>query len=142
MIESLKDTGVPQARGTRSDGVRLGDFIFVSGQLPLEEDGRMCTGDIQEQTAVCLNHVKSVLEKAGLGLQYVLQVRIYLTDMKDEEKMSAVFDRYFNLVSPARVCVGVAELQGGAEIEIEAYAVDTRALEVLCGDEGECSCCH
>ena len=120
MIESLENTGVPQACGTKSDGVRLGDFIFVSGQLPINTDGTMSTGDIKEQTRLCLDHVKGVLQKAGLDLRYVLQIRIYLSDISEEAAMCEVFNEVFNAPYPARSCVGVAGLQGGAKIEMEA----------------------
>lgn len=143
MIESLENTGVPQACGTKSDGVRLGDFIFVSGQLPINTDGTMSTGDIKEQTRLCLDHVKGVLQKAGLDLRYVLQIRIYLSDISEEAAMCEVFNEVFNAPYPARSCVGVAGLQGGAKIEMEAYAVDTRALEILCQENSTgCASCH
>lgn len=141
MLETIKDTGTQQARGTHSAGVKLGDFIFVSGQLPLLKDGTVCTGDIREQTELCIENMQAVLKACGLCLSYVVQVRIYLTDMAEEEAMSEVFDRYFNAPSPARLCVGVSSLQGGAHVEIEAYAVDTRALDILCAGQCNDSCC-
>jgi 2-iminobutanoate/2-iminopropanoate deaminase len=141
MIESIENTGVPQAKGTGSAGVKLGDFIFVSGQLPLQEDGMMCQGDIREQTRICLHNLQQVLRAAGLDLHYILQIRIYLTDMNEEPAMSEVFNEIMPQPQPARVCVGAAALQGGSHIEMEAYAVDTRALDVLCAQKCSDSCC-
>lgn len=143
LIESLQTECIPQAFGTRSAAVKMGDFIFISGQLPLNPDtGRMTAGGIREQTEQCIRNLENVLKEMELDLSYVLQVRIYMTDLNEMAEMDRVYGEMFRDPCPARTCVGVNALQSGAKIEIEAYAIDTRALEVLCAGEtcGDGSC--
>lgn len=140
MFESIQNKKVIQAKGTYSPAVKLGDFICVSGQLPLDSEGKLVSDDICEQTKQCIANLDAVLKTMDLDLRYVMNVRLYMTDIKDIDKVNTVYNEMFRDPYPARSCIGVGGLQDGAKIQIEAYAIDTRALEILCSKE-ECANC-
>ena len=106
-----------------SAGVRAGDFIFVSGQVPTDADGRVVSGGIAVETAIVLDKVCNVLEKAGSSLADVAKVTVYLTDMKNFKAMNEVYQKYFPTEPPARACLQVQlAIEAGVEIEAVAYS--------------------
>ena len=113
----------PKAIGPYSQAVSYGDFIFCSGQIPLDPAGNsLVTGDIGEQTVRVMANLEAVLEAAGGGLDTVLKTMIYLKDMGDFGRVNEVYGGYFKEDPPARACVQVSELPKGVDIEIEAIA--------------------
>ncbi|MGB9757288.1 MAG: RidA family protein [Candidatus Bipolaricaulaceae bacterium] len=108
--------------GPYSPAIRAGDFLFISGQIPLDPSGSPFTGPIEAQTQRCLEQIKEILAAAGGDLKDLVKVTIYLTDIKDFEAVNRAYSAYFDLEPPARVCLGVSALPKGARIEIEAVA--------------------
>ena len=109
--------------GPYSPGVDSGEFIFLSGQTPLDpKTGLIVSGGIEAQTEQSFKNLFAVLEAAGLTSDDVLKVNVYLTDMTDFSAMNAVYARQFNPPYPARTTIGVASLPLGARIEIELIA--------------------
>jgi 2-iminobutanoate/2-iminopropanoate deaminase len=108
--------------GPYSPAIRAGDFLFISGQIPIGEDGKLVRGGIQEQTRQCLENLRRVLEAAGASFSNLVKVTVYLVDMRDFEQMNRVYGTYFDLDPPARVCVQVQGLPKLARVEIEAIA--------------------
>lgn len=144
--ESITSKNAPAVREPYSPALKIGDFIYVSGQLPLDPDtGRIVSEDIRKQTVQCIRNIESLLKEAEIDLHCVFKVTVYLKNISDLSAVDEVYGKIFRKPYPARTVVAVKELQDSALIEMECFAMDTRALEVLCSDEeeGECSgnCC-
>ena len=120
--EIISTKNAPQAIGPYSQGIKIGDFIFTSGQIPINPDTGELVSDIQKATRQSLENVKAVLEAAGTTLRNVVKVSIFVKDMNDFALVNEVYAEYFNENPPARSCVEVARLPKDAVIEIEAIA--------------------
>jgi len=122
MIERLSPAGIPAPRGPYSPAVRAGDFIFVSGQVPVDPaTNQLSSGDIRHETRVAINNVKLVLEGAGATLADVVRVGVYIADGKDFAAMNEVYSEFFGAAKPARstiVCGFVADIK----VEIDCVA--------------------
>jgi 2-iminobutanoate/2-iminopropanoate deaminase len=113
----------PAAIGPYSQGIDAGDFVFVSGQVPINpESGKIEVTDITSQTRRVLENVKAVLEAADLGLEHVIKATVFLQSMDDFKAMNAVYAEYFAEDPPARAAVAVAGLPLEALVEIEVVA--------------------
>ena len=113
----------PQPVGPYSQGIKFGDIIFLSGQLPVDPGTNKIIGeDITIQTRQCLDNIKSILEPAGSSLFNILKTTVFLTNMDDFGAMNKVYAQYFSHEPPARSCVQVARLPLNAKIEIEITA--------------------
>jgi len=121
--EAINTTNAPAAVGPYSQGIKAGDLIFVSGQLPMTPDGELITDDIAAATERSLENVKAVLEASGASMNDVVKVTVFLSDMADFGAMNDVYKRYFTEPYPARAAIAVKELPKGAPLEIEAIAV-------------------
>ena len=111
------------AVGPYNTAVRVGDFLFCSGQIPLNpETSEMVTGDIEAQTTRVLENVAIILQHEGLGFENVVKATVFLTNMADFATVNDVYGRYFKEPYPARAAVAVAELPKGANVEIEVMA--------------------
>jgi reactive intermediate/imine deaminase len=114
----------PKAIGPYSQAVRAGDTVYLSGQIPLDpKTGELVKGDIQQEARRAFDNLKAVAAAAGDGLQQVVRVTIYLTDLGDFAKVNEVMAGYFQEPYPARATLGVAALPRGARIEIDAVMV-------------------
>jgi len=122
-MEFVKTDKAPKAVGPYSQAVVSGNFVFVSGQIPLDpETGKMVDGDIEEKTRRVLKNVSAVLESVGLSLKNVVKVTVFVTDLSNFEKVNKVYSEFFGDHKPARSFVEVSALPKGAEIEIEVIA--------------------
>ncbi len=123
-VQRLTAPGVAPPIGAFVHGVRAGDFVFVSGQVARGPDGRLVgPGDIEAQTAQALANVQAVLAAAGCTLADVVKVTVYLTDIRDRERVGAVRRRYFGDHLPASTTVAVSALaEPGLLVEIDAIA--------------------
>jgi 2-iminobutanoate/2-iminopropanoate deaminase len=99
-------------------------LIFVSGQAAMDPaTGQLAGDDIERQTEQCLKNVQAILQAAGSSLQHVLRCGVFLTDMREFQRMNAVYSRMFGDHRPARTTVQVAGLPGdGLVVEIDAVA--------------------
>ncbi len=114
----------PKAIGPYSQAIWAGNFLFLSGQIPLEpETGELVKGDVRQQTRQVLENIKGVLESQNLGMEDVVKVTIFLKNIKDFSQVNEVYSSYFRSSPPARSTVGVAALPRDANIEIEAIAL-------------------
>ncbi len=114
----------PKAIGPYSQAIRAGNFLFLSGQIPLDpKTGKLVNGDIRRQTQQVLENIKGVLESQKLGMEDVVKVTIFLKNIGDFNQVNEVYGTYFPSSPPARSTVGVAALPRDAEIEIEAIAL-------------------
>ncbi|HEX2882027.1 MAG TPA: RidA family protein [Polyangiaceae bacterium] len=112
----------PAAIGPYSQAIVSGDLVFTSGQIPLDKDGNLVAGSIEDQTHQVLRNLRAVLQAAGLGLDAVVKTTVYVTDLADFSRINAVYGEYFTAQPPARSTVQVAALPRGANLEIEAVA--------------------
>ncbi|WP_027623586.1 RidA family protein [Clostridium lundense] len=115
----------PKAIGPYSQGIMVGDLVFVSGQIPVNpQTGEIVTGEdtITLQTHQSLKNIKSILESQGLGFENVLKTTVFITSMDDFAKVNSVYAEYFKEPYPARSCVQIGKLPKGALVEIEVIA--------------------
>jgi len=114
------------SEGTESpiaQGVRCGDFVFVSGQGPLDPlTKQVISDDIAQQTRVTLDNVRAVLDAAGTTLDNVVKVGVFLRNMDDFPVFNRVFKEYFKSIQPARTTVEAAPPRAGVNVEIDAIA--------------------
>ena len=114
----------PKAIGPYSQAVRGGNFLFLSGQIPLDpRTGELVRGDIRKQTQQILENLKGILESQKLGMEDVVKVTIFLKNIGDFNQMNEAYGTYFRSSPPARSTVAVAGLPRDVEIEIEAIAL-------------------
>ncbi len=130
MSTSLKTTistaNAPAAIGPYSQAVRVGNFLYTSGQVALDPlTGQIVSGGIEAQTTRVLENLKAVLEAAGASLGQVFKTAVFLKDMNDFAPMNAIYGKYLapeGTVAPARSTVEVARLPKDALVEIEVIA--------------------
>ena len=113
----------PAAIGPYSQAIRIGDFLYTSGQISLDpETMKMITGDIEIETEMVLKNIESILKADGLELNNIIKTTVYLTDLSEFTRMNQVYEKFFSETKPARACVQVAALPKGAKVEIDAIA--------------------
>ena len=119
----------PSGPGGRSlpftKAVRAGDFVFVSGQVPMGADGEIVAGNIVTQTQQTIENVKSILQSLGLGLEHVVKATVWLADTRDFWPFNKVYLEYFGAALPARSCVR-ADMMVDCKVEIEVVAYDPK----------------
>jgi 2-iminobutanoate/2-iminopropanoate deaminase len=114
----------PKAIGPYSQAVQAGNFLFLSGQVPLDpKTGELVKGDIGQQTKQVLENIKGVLESQKLRMEDVVKVTIFLKNMANFNQVNDIYSTYFPTSPPARSTVEVARLPKDVEIEIEAIAL-------------------
>src|SRR2546422_5733607 len=104
-----------------SPGIKYGDLIFVSGQGPIDQNGKVVLGDVKSQTRTTLENFRKVLVAAQSGLEYVLQTTVYLSDLDDYSGMNETYSSFFPDPKPARATVR-ADLLFGMKVEIQGIA--------------------
>ena len=105
-----------------SPGIKLGELLFISGQGPIDSNGRLVEGDIKSQTTLTLQNLKKVVEAAGSNIDSVLQTVVYLKDLKEFGGMNEAYAAFFSEPRPARTTVQVADLLLGMRVEIQGIA--------------------
>ena len=121
--EIITSRRAPAAVGAYSQAVRAGDFVFVSGQIPLNpETGEIVFADITEQTERILVNIRNILQEAGMGLDDIVRTTVFLELMDDLSRVNEVYGRFFGDNPPARAAVEVARLPKDVAIEIDAIA--------------------
>jgi 2-iminobutanoate/2-iminopropanoate deaminase len=113
----------PAAIGPYSQAIRIGDLLYTSGQIALDpESGKFLFGEIEEETEQTIKNISAILKADGLNLENVIKTTVYLSDLKNFDRMNQVYEKYFSKNKPARACVQVAALPKAAKIEIDAIA--------------------
>ena len=114
----------PQAIGPYSQGIKAGNTVWISGQIPLDPTSMtFVAGDIATQADQVFSNLAAIAEAAGGTLNNVVKVNISLTDLSDFAAVNTVMASHFEAPYPARACVQVAALPKGADIEVEAILV-------------------
>ena len=123
-MTAVSSADAPKAIGPYSQGIRVGAFLFLSGQVGLDPaTGQMVDGDVAAQTRRVLENLAAVLKSAGLSLANVARTTIYLADMNDFAKVNEIMATYFKPPYPARATYQVAALPKGAKLEVEGILV-------------------
>lgn len=123
MKEIILTENAPAPIGPYSQAVKTsGNFIFVSGQIPLKADGSLAGNDITSQTHQSIRNIQAILESAGSSLADVVKTTVLMLDMNDFGTMNEIYNQYFADSKPARAAYQVARLPKDVMIEIEAIA--------------------
>jgi len=121
--EAVFTERAPKPIGPYSQAIKLGDLLFVSGQIPIDPaTNEVVKGGIKEQTERVLENVKAILEAANMTLDDVVMAFVYLSDMADFPQFNEVYSRYFKERPPARVTVAVKSLPRDVKVEIAVIA--------------------
>lgn len=119
--------GVPKAIGPYSPALSVGDWLFISGQVPADPStGNLVEGDITVQTRQVLRNIGALLDAAGLSFADVARTTVFLADMNDFAAMNEAYRSFFTEPFPARSTVQAARLPRDARIEIDAIACASR----------------
>lgn len=122
-METVETRNAPAAIGPYSQAVVTGNYIFTSGQIPIDPAiGALVDGGIVEQTEQVIKNLSAVLEAAGSGLNRVIKTTCFLKSISDFSVFNSVYETYF-LGKPARSCIEAAALPKNALIEIEVIAL-------------------
>lgn len=121
--QAICTPNAPAAIGPYSQGIKVGDFVFVSGQLPLNPETGKFPETVSEQTRQSILNLRAILNAAGTDLDRVVKTTVFLQDMNDFAAMNAVYAELFGTVNaPARAAIEVARLPKDALVEIDAVA--------------------
>ena len=135
----ITSNNAPSAIGPYSPGIQLSDFIYLSGQLPIDaKTMEIVSLDIKDQTKKVLENICALLSEKGLSTRHIVKTTVFMTDLKEFDEMNKVYGEFFEDPYPARSCVQVAALPKNAKIEIECLVIDTLKYEEYSED---CSCC-
>lgn len=122
MKTTISTNNAPGAIGPYSQAVKMGDFLFVSGQLPINPKTNEMPKSVAEQTKQSLENVKAILEAAGSDLKHVVKTTVFLKDMNTFTQMNEVYQSYFTENYPARSAVEISRLPKDALVETEVIA--------------------
>lgn len=128
-IQKITSTNAPKAIGPYSQAIAVGEFLFVSGQLPIDaKTGDLIVGDIEAMTHRVIDNLEAILEAAGLTLADVVKTEVFLKDMADFQAMNQAYAKRFSTdPAPARQAIQAARLPRDAVIEISCIAYCGRA---------------
>jgi reactive intermediate/imine deaminase len=120
-LDIIATPAAPAAIGPYSQAVRRGNFLFLSGQIPLDPaTGQLVDGDISTQTRRVFDNLRAVVTAAGGSFDDVVRVGIYVTDLNDFAAVNAVMAENFQAPFPARSTIEVSGLPRGARVEVDA----------------------
>ena len=123
IFNNIETKNAPAVIGPYSQAISVGNFIFTSGQIPIDpHTGTFVSGGIEEQTKQVIKNLTAVLGEAGSSLDRAIKTTCFLKSIGDFAKFNAVYEKYFT-GKPARSCVEVSALPKGALVEIEVIAL-------------------
>jgi 2-iminobutanoate/2-iminopropanoate deaminase len=120
MLKKVHTDKAPAAVGPYSQGMIAGDFMYVSGQLPMA-DGKIVEGGIEEQTRQSLTNAMAIIAEAGVDYKNVVKTTVFLKDMNEFAAMNGVYAEFFTDHKPARAAVEVARLPLDVKVEIQMF---------------------
>ncbi|MDQ0287356.1 2-iminobutanoate/2-iminopropanoate deaminase [Desulfofundulus luciae] len=123
MREVIKTNKAPQPIGPYSQAMKVGGFLFVSGQIGINpQTGELVPGGIEAQTKQVMENIKQILSAAGMEFDHVVKTTVFITNIDDFATVNRTCGQYFSELPPARSCVAVAILPKGALVEVEIIA--------------------
>lgn len=124
MKKIIQTHQAPTAIGPYSQAIQHGNWLFVSGQIPLDPaSGNVVSGDIKAQTRQVLNNLQAIIHASGLTLQQVVKCTCFLKNMNEFREFNEVYTEFFGSILPARECVEVSRLPRDVLVEVSAIAV-------------------
>ncbi|MBE6555581.1 MAG: RidA family protein [Ruminococcaceae bacterium] len=121
-MKQIATDKAPAAIGPYSQGLDLGNLVFVSGQIPVDPATGKMPEAVEEQAVQALTNLKNVLAAAGLGMECVVKTVVFLADLADFATVNRIYESFFKAPFPVRSCVQVAAIPKGAKLEIECIA--------------------
>lgn len=124
MLKEINTDKAPKAIGPYSQAIQAGQFLFVSGQIPINpQTGKVDEGTIEWQTRQVFANIEAVLKAAGLTLNDVVKCEVYLKDMQDFQAMNAIYaEKFTGPIKPARQAMQVGKLPMDVRVEISCFA--------------------
>lgn len=122
MKQIIATKNAPGALGPYSQAVKIGNFVYTSGQLGINPENGEMPDCVQEQTKIALNNVRAILAEAGLEMKHIVKTLVFIKDMNDFSKVNEIYAQFFEGDFPARSCVEVARLPKDGKVEIEVIA--------------------
>ena len=121
---TVSTDNAPKAIGPYEQAIKVGDFVYASGQIPLDpKTGNLIAGGIAEQTRQVMENLRAILEAGGSSLDRVVKATVFLKNIGDFAAMNEVYGEYLGQAKPARSTVAVADLPRGALVEIDLIAL-------------------
>ena len=121
MIDRIKTSGAPEALGTYSQGSKIGNLVFTSGQIGIDPNtGILITENFQDEVFQVLKNVSAVLDAGGSSIKELIKLTVFIKDISNFKAVNDAFTIFFDSDYPARSLVEVSDLPAGANIEIEA----------------------
>lgn len=148
----------PKAIGPYSPAIKLGDFVYLSGMIPVDPTtNEVVADDIVVQTTQVMKNIQNLLAEMNLELRHIVKTTVFMTDLSEFTQMNEVYGQFLAEPYPARSCVEVKALPKNVKVEIECLVIDTLAYEAQsqqgcgggcgggchessCGDDEECGC--
>ena len=122
--EIISTANAPKAIGPYEQAIKVGEFVYASGQIPLDpKTGQIVSDDIAEQAKRVLENISAILRAEHLNFDHVVKTTIFLTSMGDFQAVNEIYATYFRENPPARSTVAVSALPKGAKVEIEVIAM-------------------
>ena len=122
--EVISTANAPKAIGPYEQAIKVGEFVYVSGQIPLDpKTGNIVEGDIKVQTRRVMENLKAIVEASGSSLQRVIKATVFLQNIGDFAAMNEIYNEYLGAAKPARSTVAVANLPRAALVEIDLIAL-------------------
>ena len=129
-LQKIESKNAPAPVGAYSPAVKLGDFMYMSGQLGLDpKTNELVEGGVAAQTKQAMDNIRAILNEVGLDMHHIVKTTILLADINDFSAVNDVYGDYFTDVFPARSAFQVAALPKGALVEIECMVIDTLVYE-------------
>ena len=154
-LQKIESKNAPKPVGAYSPAVKLGDFVYMSGQIGLDPQTNEMVGGIEAQTKQVMENIKALLAEKSLDMHHIVKTTILLDNMDDFSIVNDIYGSYFTSgVFPARSAFEVAKLPKNALVEIECLVIDTLVYEQQqgcggcgsnsddCGDDCGCGGCH
>jgi 2-iminobutanoate/2-iminopropanoate deaminase len=127
VIERITPAGVPEPRGPYSPAVRAGDFLFVSGQGPVDpQTNQFSFGPIEHETRLVLSNIRRILEGCGASMADVVKCSVFLSSGRDFAAMNEVYTEFFGPAKPARTTVEAQFAEPRMKVEIDCIAYKPR----------------
>lgn len=127
--KSITSNDAPVGHGPYSPALKLGDFVFVSGQLPIDQDNHVVGESVAEQSMQVIRNILALLSEIDLELRHIVKTTIYIHDYKKIEEFDQIYATYFSQPYPARTVIEVKEMAYGSKVAIDCIAMDTLAYE-------------
>lgn len=129
IAKSITSSDAPVGHGPFSPALKLGDFVFISGQLPLDEQNNVVGSSVAEQSMQVIRNILALLSEIDLELRHIAKTTVYLSNHKDLEEFDQIYATYFSHPYPARTVIEVKDMAYGSKVAMDCIAMDTLAYE-------------